>query len=139
MATVEYQVTSVGKGQRFVVLRVKTLGRPKDRAASQILRKPSSIDVRKPNNLGVSKKKNSFVPWCEREGAFPSPLLSLNPCPPSSSTELLSRLLLFYAVNHFSKNRTSNKKILRQDNTLAHFVHFRTERHLLSSWVSVFD
>ena len=86
-----------------MVLRVKTLGRPKDRAASQILRKPSSIDVRKPTISECQKKKNSFVPWCEREGAFPSPLLSLNPCPPSSSTELLSRLLLFYAVNHFSK------------------------------------
>ena len=69
-----------------MVIRVKTLGRPKDRAASQILRKPSSSDVRKPT-MSECQKKNSSVSWRERQGAFPSPLLSLNPFPPPSNTE----------------------------------------------------
>ena len=58
-----------------MVIRVKTLGRPKDRAASQIPRKPSSSDVRKPA-ISECQKKKKLICSLGREArcfSFPSP------------------------------------------------------------------
>ena len=97
-----------------MVIRVKTLGRPKDRAASQIPRKPSSSDVRKPAISECQKKKKTHLFPGERgKGlflplSFPS-IRSLHPQTQSSSC----RGCLF-AKRGF-------------------------ERHLVSSWFNIFD
>ena len=45
---------------------------------------------------------------------------------------------MFCASNPVEKS-TTNQKRLRQDSTHCHFVRFWTARHLMDSWLNIFD